>query len=108
MSPGSNNERIAMGDQEIRNIANNCQTTIATLLDTTKDGDSHVKDLVNERDVEEMQERFDQWVGNLGALQASKSPLSLEHRLRNSPMVKNVILRTLADLYDSIQAGMNT
>lgn len=96
-----------MGDQEIRNIAKGCQTAIAVLLAATKDDDSHVKDLVNEREIEEMQERFDQWVGNLGALQAPKSPLSLEHRLRNSPMVKNVILRTLADLYDSVQSGWN-
>lgn len=96
-----------MDNQEIRNIAQDCQTSIATLLATAKDDDSHVKDLVNERDVEEIQERFGQWVGNLGALQASKSPLSLEYRLRNSPMVKNVILKTLTDLYDSLQAGRN-
>ncbi|RSM01593.1 hypothetical protein CEP52_008511 [Fusarium oligoseptatum] len=94
-----------MGDQEIRNIAKGCQTAIATLLAATKNDDSHVRDLVNERNVEEMQERFDQWAGNLGAFQAPKLTLSLEHRLRNSPVIKNAILRTLADLYDSVQAA---
>ncbi|KAJ3459553.1 hypothetical protein MRS44_015626 [Fusarium solani] len=52
-----------MGDQEIRNIAKGCQTAIAVLLAATKDDDSHVEDLVNEREIEEMQERFDQTAG---------------------------------------------
>lgn len=94
-----------MSNQEIRIIVEDCQTAIGTLLVAAKDDNSHVKGFVHERDVEEMQERFDQWAGNLGALQASELPLSLEYRLRNSPMVKNIILRTLTDLYDSLQAG---
>ncbi|KAI1502966.1 WD40-repeat-containing domain protein [Biscogniauxia marginata] len=94
-----------MGGQEIPEIVKDCQTAIASLFTATKDYDSRVKDIVNERDVQQIQERFDQWAGNLGALQSTKSRLSLEHRLRNSPFTKNAIRKMLMDLHDSVQTA---
>ncbi|RYP19528.1 hypothetical protein DL767_009626 [Monosporascus sp. MG133] len=53
-----------------------------------------------------MLERFEQWSGNLGALQPPESPLSLQHRLRDSLSVRSAMLKTLHDLRDSIASAL--
>lgn len=57
--------------------------------------------IVDLREVENDQQRFDQWAGNLGAFQDPESRLSLEYRLRNSPLIRDAIMQLLADLRDS-------
>jgi len=96
-----------MGDQRIPEIAIDCQNAIANLLAAAKSEDCCVKDFLHGRDVQQMQERYDQWAGNLGALQPFESSLSLEHRLRDSPLVRNSILSTLLNLYASVKTGRN-
>ncbi|KAK2759476.1 hypothetical protein FQN54_002954 [Arachnomyces sp. PD_36] len=82
-----------------------CQKGIANLLVAVEADDCCVKDVLRPRDVLQMQERYDQWAGNLGALQNFKSESSLVHRLRHAPLVGESILRTLTDLLASGQAG---
>jgi hypothetical protein len=97
-----------MEDQEmpkVAAIAMACQKGIASLLAAVTVEDCCVRDFLHGRDVQQMQERYNQWAGNLGALQHFKSPLSLEHRLRDAPLVRDSILNTLIDLRESIQAG---
>lgn len=89
----------------IDEIAIECQKDIAVLLAATISEDSRVKNFVHGRDVQQTQERYDQWAGNLGALQHFESPLSLEHRLRDAPLIRESILNTLENLHVSIQAG---
>lgn len=90
---------------KIREIATECQKDFARLLAVATSEDSCVKGVLYGRDVQQMQERYDQWAGNLGALQHSKSPLSLELRLRDAPLVRESILNTLENLHVSIQSG---
>lgn len=83
-----------------------CKEDIAGLLATTgMEDSSRVTDLLREQDVIQIQERYDQWAGNLGALQPSSSALSLDHRLRDSSQVRKLVLSTLQDLHISIQTG---
>lgn len=86
-------------------IAFNCQSSITNLLAAATREGCCVRDFLHSRDVQEMQDRFNQWVGNLGALQTSESPLSIEHRLRDAPLVRKSILNSLKDLHSSVQAG---
>lgn len=86
-------------------IAIDCQKDIAVLLAATISEDSRVKDFLRGRDIQQMQERYDQWAGNLGALQQLGSPLSLEYRLRDAPLIRESILNTLENLHISMQAG---
>lgn len=97
-----------MEDQEsskVGSIAIECQKKIETFLAAAKLEDCCVKDFLRVKDVQGMQDRFNQWAGNLGALQHFKSPLSLDHRLQDAPMIKDSILNTLTDLAASVQAG---
>ena len=64
-----------------------------------------MKDFLHVRDAQRMQDRYNQWAGNLGALQNFKSPLSLDHRLQDAPLIKGSILNTLTDHNTSIQTG---
>ncbi|KAB8252371.1 WD40-repeat-containing domain protein [Aspergillus flavus] len=83
-----------------------CKEDIAGLLATTgMEDSSRVTDLLREQDVIQIQERYDQWAGNLGALQPSSSALSLDHRLRDSSQVRKLVLSTLQDLHISIQTA---
>lgn len=90
---------------KIEDIATECQKDIDRLLEAAINEESCVKEFLHGRDIQQLQERYDQWSSNLGALQHSESPLSLEHRLRDAPLVKESILNTLKDLHVSIQAG---
>ena len=95
------------GTPKVAIIAIGCQKGITHLLVAATAEDCCVKDFLHGRDIQQMQERYDQWAGNLGALQSFESPLSLDHRLRDAPLVRDSILNTLADLHTSIQAGKN-
>lgn len=86
-------------------IAIECQRKIGDLLAVTKSEDCSVKEFLHVRDVERIQDRYNQWVDNLGALQHFESPLSLDYRLQDAPMIKTAILNTLTDLDSSLQAG---
>lgn len=90
---------------KIGEIATECQKDFAQLLAVANSEDSCVKGVLYGRDVQQMQERYNQWAGNLGALQHFESPLSLELRLQDAPLVRESILYTLKDLHVSIQAG---
>lgn len=63
--------------------------------------------IVDLREVENHQQRFDQWAGNLGAFHDPESRLSLEYRLRNTPLIRDAILHLLADLHDSARSALN-
>lgn len=86
-------------------IARTCQSSFSDLLEAAASDEGYAKTTLNPRDVREMQKRFDQWAGNLGVLQPFGSPLSLEHRLRDAPLVAKSIQGSLRDLLSSIQAG---
>lgn len=90
---------------KIEELAIACQKGIAELLAAAISEDSSVKGALHGRDIQQMQERYNQWAGNLGALQHFKSALSLEHRLRDAPLVRQCILDILEDLNVSIQDG---
>lgn len=90
---------------KIDEIATECQNDFARLLAVTNSQDSCVKGVLNGRDVQQMQERYDQWAGNLGALQHFQSSLSLELRLQDAPLVRKSILNTLEDLHVSVHDG---
>lgn len=82
---------------KVRSIA--CQEA---LLAFVAGAESQVRSaIVDLREVENHQQRFDQWAGNLGAFQDLESRLSLEYRLRNSPLIRDAVMHLLADLRDS-------
>src|SRR5436190_10025517 len=91
----------------LETIAAHCQKGMADLLEAVTADDCCVKDFVHGRDIQLMQERYSQWAGNLGALQHFKSSLSLTHRLRDAPLVRDSILNTLTELHVSLQDGKN-
>ncbi|CAM1501132.1 Fc.00g102940.m01.CDS01 [Cosmosporella sp. VM-42] len=93
-----------MDGPDISQIAKDCQISISVFSDATKQNQS-VREYVSERDVIQTRERFDQWAGNLGALQPSRSRLSLEHRLCKTPLVRNAIMAKLEDFHESVQAA---
>jgi len=82
-----------------------CRDGFDTLVQAANLESSRVKSSLGERDAKEMQDRYLQWASNLGALQVSASPKSLDHRLRDAPIVANAILKTLTNLAASIQQG---
>ncbi|KUI59501.1 U3 small nucleolar RNA-associated protein 21 [Cytospora mali] len=88
-----------MDNQDTAVLSTDCQTALCNLVAAVKGPFS--PNLVDLRESESFQERFDQWAGNLGAFQAPESPLSLEHRLRNNAQVRDVILKLLVDLLTS-------
>ena len=88
-------------------VASDCQKGLDDLVTIVASNDCFVKDFLHERDIQQLRERYCQWAGNLGALQPSESPLSLENRLRDAPLVRDSVLKTLTDLRDSLQDGMN-
>lgn len=92
-------------DTRIAEIANECQKGIARLLEAAISEDSCVKGVLHGRDIQQIQERYDQWAGNLGALWHYGSSLSLEHRLRDAPLISESILGILENLHVSTQAG---
>ena len=97
-----------MEDQKtptITSVAISCQKGITKLWAAVTTNDCCVRDFLHVREVQQMEDRYNQWAGNLGALQHFESTLSLEHRLRNAPLVRDSILNTLIDLCASIQAG---
>ena len=89
----------------IATVTLDCRTKISDLLAAVTGDGCYASDVLHSRDVEQMQDRFNQWAGNLGALQSFASPKSLEHRLRDAPLIRDSILHNLADLSSSIQAG---
>ncbi|KAK0726730.1 hypothetical protein B0T26DRAFT_637497 [Lasiosphaeria miniovina] len=98
--------------ENISEAAKNCYLALDALLNAIPDDTSDQviqaipgKEAVKKRDVEQLWGRFEQWAGNLGAMQPRTSPVSLEHRLRNSPAVKEAILGFLLNLYDSTEAA---
>ena len=89
----------------IATVTLDCQTSISNLLAAVTGDGYCASDILHSRDVEQMQDRFNQWAGNLGALQSLESSKSLEYRLRDAPLIRDSILHSLADLSSSIQAG---
>ena len=89
----------------IETVTLDCQTNISNLLAAVTGDGCFASNVLHSRDVEQMQDRFNQWAGNLGALQSLASPKSLEYRLRDAPLIRDSILHSLADLSSSVQAG---
>lgn len=90
---------------KVGSIAIECQKKIEILLVITKLDDCSVKEFLHVRDFQRIQDRYNQWAGNLGALHHFESPLSLDHRLQDAPLIKNAILNTLTDLDSSLEAS---
>ena len=89
----------------IEQITLDCESKFTSLIAAASGEECRAMDFLHSRDVQQLQDRFNQWAGNLGALQPFESPLSLEHRLRNAPMIRESILNILTDLHISIEAG---
>ncbi|KAI1807430.1 hypothetical protein F4811DRAFT_549807 [Daldinia bambusicola] len=68
-----------------------------------EDEPSKASSLVRLDDIEDALDRFLLWCGNLGALHSSGNKLSLDHRLRVAPEVREQICQFLDDLQGSIQ-----
>ena len=85
-----------------------CQMGLTNLLQAAKDENTCARYLIHTKDVQQVHDRFHQWAGNLGALQPFESALSLEHRLREAPIIRQSILSSLMDLDSSIQNGQNS
>ncbi|KAL1880027.1 hypothetical protein Daus18300_001390 [Diaporthe australafricana] len=81
-----------------------CQKKLLSFVTATK---SPASDLVDHREVENIQERFDQWAGNLGAFHLPQSRLSLEYRLRHNPQVRKLIEGLLDDLFSSVKSALD-
>lgn len=105
--PGWSESKDDKDAPPLSTVATSCQKGIFDLLEAARSDDCCVKDILGVRNVEHIQERYDQWAGNLGALQHFRSPLSLVYRLRDSPLVRDSILGTLTDFLTSIQDGKN-
>jgi hypothetical protein len=96
-----------MRDMGISETATLCQHNFSSLISAA--AASNLDDLgetLSLRNVKQLQERLDQWAGNLGARQPVTSPLSLEHRLRNSPVVRDAVLWLLGNLVDSLVSAI--
>ncbi len=103
LSPRSGSTPDKMEDQGIVERAELCEQTLASLQVAAKEGGSVGTSSL--RDIQQLRDRFDQWTGNLGALQPASSPLSLEYRLRNSPDVRAVVGSLLGNLVKSLQSA---
>ncbi len=90
-----------MPDWGIAEKAALCQQALRGFLVAVKEGES--SGVLSPREVDDLHDRFDQWAGNLGALQPASSTLSLEHRLQNSPTVGETVSRLLVDLLESLR-----
>lgn len=88
---------------KMRSIA--CQESLLALVASAESPNQ--PGIIDLREIENHQERFDQWTGNLGAFHNPESRLSLEYRLRNNPIIRDAILRHLADLCDSIRSALD-
>ncbi|KAM0801423.1 ankyrin repeat-containing domain protein [Usnea florida] len=89
----------------IEGLTLDCQSDFTSLKAAASGEGCRAVDFLHSRDIQQLQDRFNQWAGNLGALQPFESPLSLEHRLRNAPIVRESILRILTDLHETMQAA---
>jgi len=95
-----------MSDVDLQQLVKQCQASIRCLVDNSRNGsDDRPPAFVSIKEINQVQERFNQWAGNLGALHPSTSPLSLGHRLRNSPAIRDGIVKQLVDLGESCDAG---
>lgn len=92
-----------MSDRGIFEKATSCQNSLSGLV-AGAGKNKVLSETVRARDVEPLQQRFGQWAGNLGALQPASSTLSLEYRLRKSPLVRDAVLKLLCDLLDSLES----
>ncbi|KAL8364519.1 hypothetical protein RB595_003682 [Gaeumannomyces hyphopodioides] len=73
---------------QISDTARDCRESFSQLLDTLG-----TKVPVTQRLITEYQQRYDSWVGYLGVF--AQENLSLDHRLRNSPEVKSLVVQQL-------------
>ena len=94
---------------DIGAITFDCQSMMIDLLVAAEHEACCVKKLLHSRDVQQTQDRLNQWAGNVGALQPFDSSfvllLSLERRLRDAPLIRKTFLRTPTDLHYSIRSG---
>ncbi|KAK1840534.1 regulator of conidiation-1 [Colletotrichum chrysophilum] len=95
-------EKISqMAESEISQVARACHDGLSSLAKESNHVQASLKDGLEQRDVQELIQRFEQWAGNLGVFQQSSSKLSLDYRLRDSPKVRAPILNMLADFKES-------
>ncbi|KAK2616462.1 hypothetical protein QQS21_000504 [Conoideocrella luteorostrata] len=78
----------AVQDSQITDTARNCWETFSQLLDSLG-----AKTPLTKRLVTDYQQRYDSWVGFLGVF--AQGNLNLDHRLRNSPEVKSLVMQQL-------------
>ncbi|KAJ0358948.1 hypothetical protein COL26b_014437, partial [Colletotrichum chrysophilum] len=90
-----------MAESEISQVARACHDGLSSLAKESNHVQASLKDGLEQRDVQELIQRFEQWAGNLGVFQQSSSKLSLDYRLRDSPKVRAPILNMLADFKES-------
>ncbi|KAK4041663.1 hypothetical protein C8A01DRAFT_14606, partial [Parachaetomium inaequale] len=96
-----------MGNLGIVENAISCRDSLNNFVAAARSKDFKLSKTEGLRDVEQLRERFGQWAGNLGALQPASSSLSLEHRLRDSPVVRDAVLKLLGDLLESLQMALD-
>ena len=97
-----------MSDQEIPQVAQSCDTILSELVNATKSTDNGEIFGISQRDVQQIQERYQQWAGNIGALQPSGSTRSLAYRLRTDSSVRIAVWKMIRDLQSSAQIGTIT
>lgn len=91
---------------EVRSSCRGCiasfQAAISTLKDRGNDKERHLIDKTRDE-----LERFSLWAGNIGALNAPTSPLSLESRLRDVQDILDHIVELLDDLHEAASDRMS-
>jgi len=88
------------GEISIRLSYRNCIKSFQRLLDVLKPSASVVSSTLNDQ-----VGRLRAWAENAGAHRPPESRASLEHRLREAPKVRRVVVGLLVDLIDVLRIG---
>lgn len=94
-------------------VARGCYSSFRTLCsksDRKPQAAESVKDVLNLTTeeiniVKELSDRFEQWVGNLGALQAPDSHLSLDYRLKEAKDLRETVFGILNTMLKVLSNG---
>ena len=88
-------------------IAVNCKACLTWFekLSSLVDDSQQSAFLITHAEVHDQWDRFNIWVGNLGASHSLSLRSSLDYRLRDAPQIKNQIVELLQDLHEALEDG---
>jgi len=92
---------VAARVSEIRRQLDSLSNIVAT-----SEEEPAASPFVSQDEVRDLADRFNLWVGNIGAGQPVVSALSLESRLWDAPEVLNEVLSLLGELCQAVRDGM--